>query len=120
MSPYVCLLAKNMISVAVTRAMALLIVVGNPEVLSLDPMWRLFLNYIRRNNGCIGAEMSWDHNEEVDVAGDYAGGYRNASTDDMNALTIRLQERALAKASVGDGEHDDDGGNVDRPWRDAE
>lgn len=101
--------------------MALLIVVGNPEVLSLDPMWRSFLNYVRRNNGCIGVEMSWDHNEEVDVAGDYAEGYRNASIDDMNALTIRLQGRALAGASVGGGEpDDDDGGNVDRPWRDAE
>ena len=96
-------------------------VVGNPEVLSLDPRWRSFLNYVRRNNGCIGAEISWDYDEEVDVAGDYAGGYRNASIDDMNALTIRLQERALAGASVGGGgQPDDDGGNVDRPWRDAE
>jgi helicase MOV-10 len=100
--------------------MALLIVVGNPEVLSLDPMWRSFLNYIRRNNGCIGAEISWDYNEDVDVAGDYAGGYINARIDDMNALTARLQERALAKASGGNGESDDDGGNVDRPWKDAE
>lgn len=117
---YICLLANNSASVAVTRAMALLIVVGNPEVLSLDPMWRSFLNYVRRNNGCIGAEISWDYDEEVDVAGDYAGGYRNASIDDMNALTTRLQERALARASGGGGESDDDGGNVDRPWRDAE
>ena len=120
MTPYACLPAENPILVAVTRAMALLIVVGNPEVLSLDPMWRSFLNYVRSNNGCIGAEMSWDHNEEVDVAGDYAGGYINASIDDMNALTIRLQDRVLARASVRDGEPDDDGGNVDRPWRDAE
>lgn len=100
--------------------MGLLIVVGNPEVLSLDPMWRSFLNYVRRNNGCIGAEISWDYNEEVDVAGDYAGGYRNASMDDMNALTIRLQERTRAKATARDDESDDDGGNVDRPWKDAE
>ncbi|KAF9648689.1 P-loop containing nucleoside triphosphate hydrolase protein [Thelephora ganbajun] len=107
-------------NVAVTRAMALLIVIGNPEVLSLDPMWRSFLNYIRRNNGCIGVEISWDYNEEVDVAGDYAERYRNAGMDDMNALTIRLQERIVARASVGDAESDDEGGNVDRPWRDIE
>ena len=100
--------------------MALLIVVGNPEVLSLDPMWRSFLNYVRRNNGCIGAEISWDYNEEVDAAGDYAEGYRNAGMDDMNALTIRLQERTLAKVTARDEESDDDGGNVDRPWKDAE
>ena len=93
----------------------MLIVIGNPEVLSLDPMWRSFLNYIRRNNGCIGAEISWNYHQDVDVTGDYAGGYINARIDDMNALTIRLQERTLARASVGDGESDDDGGNVDRP-----
>jgi len=100
--------------------MALLIIIGNPEVLSLDPMWRSFLNYIRRNGGCIGAEISWDYDEEVDAAGDYAEGYRNAGIDDMNALTIRLQERTRARASAGDGESDDEGGNVDRPWRDVE
>jgi helicase MOV-10 len=88
----------------------LLIVVGNPEVLSLDPMWRSFLNYVRRNNGCIGAEISWDYNEEVDVAGDYAGGYRNARIDDMDALTIRLQDRTLARISGRNGESDDEGG----------
>ena len=100
--------------------MALLIVIGNPEVLSLDPMWRSFLNYVRINNGCRGAEISWDYEEEVDMAGDYAGGYRNAGIDDMNALTIRLQERTLAGASVGAADSDDEGGDVDRPWRDAE
>lgn len=101
--------------------MALLIVIGNPEVLSLDPMWRSFLNYVRVNNGCRGAEISWDYHEEVDIAGDYAGRYRDARMDDMNALTIRLQGRALARASTGAAESDDDdGGNVDRPWRDAE
>ena len=100
-----------------------MIVVGNPEVLSLDPMWRSFLNYIRRNNGCTGAaEITWDYNEDVDATGDYAEIYNNAGINDMNALTMRLQERALAGASVTarGGESDDDGGNVDRPWRDAE
>ena len=83
--------------------MALLIVIGNPEVLSLDPMWRSFLNYVRKNNGCKGVEISWDYNEEVDVAGDYAEGYRNASVDDMDALEIRLQERTLARVPARDG-----------------
>ena len=90
--------------------MALLIVIGNPEVLSLDPMWRSFLNYIRRNNGCRGAEISWDYNEEVDVAGDYAEGYRNVGMDDMYALTIRLQDRTLARVSAAAAESDDEGG----------
>ena len=100
--------------------MALLIVIGNPEVLSLDPMWRSFLNYVRMNNGCRGAPITWDYREEVDVAGDYAEGYVNAGMDDLNALTIRLQERTLAKVSTTAAESDDEGGNVDRPWRDVE
>jgi len=80
--------------------MALLIIIGNPEVLSLDPIWNSFLNYVRRSNGCRGAEISWDYDEEVGVAGDYAEGYRSVRVDDMNALTIRLQERTLAKEGM--------------------
>ncbi|KAJ7931318.1 hypothetical protein B0H13DRAFT_1858158 [Mycena leptocephala] len=38
-------------NVAVTRAQALLIVIGDPDVLSLDPLWRSFLNYIYTNGG---------------------------------------------------------------------
>jgi len=78
----------------------LLIAIGNPEVLSLDPIWNSFLNYVRRSNRCRGAEISWDYDEEVDVAGDYAEGYRSVRVDDMNALTIRLQERTLAKEGM--------------------
>ncbi|KAJ3979873.1 RNA helicase [Lentinula detonsa] len=47
-------------NVAVTRAQALLIVIGNPMVLSLDPLWRSFLNYIYRGGGWRGKTISWD------------------------------------------------------------
>ena len=39
---------------AVTRAKALLIVVGNPEVLILDPMWRALIKFIIENGGYLG------------------------------------------------------------------
>ena len=39
---------------AVTRAKALLIVVGNPEVLILDPMWRALIKFIIENGGYTG------------------------------------------------------------------
>jgi len=42
---------KSRLNVALTRAQALLIVVGNPIVLSLDPLWRQFLNYIHVRGG---------------------------------------------------------------------
>jgi hypothetical protein len=58
--------------VAVTRAQALLIVVGNSNVLGLDPLWRRFLNVIALGGGWRGSAAedgtlgpSWDVNAEV-------------------------------------------------------
>ncbi|XP_072500468.1 helicase MOV-10 isoform X5 [Notamacropus eugenii] len=41
-------------NVAVTRAKALLIIVGNPLLLCQDPEWNLFLNFCKRNGGYTG------------------------------------------------------------------
>jgi helicase MOV-10 len=41
----------------------LLILVGDPEVLGKDPLWRTFLNYIRLRKGSTGKEPSWKANE---------------------------------------------------------
>eukprot|EP00798_Chlamydomonas_sp_ICE-L_P006128 gene6128-2734_t len=41
-------------NVAITRAKALLIVVGNPKVLSQDPCWAAFLQFVHRNGGWVG------------------------------------------------------------------
>ena len=46
--------------VAITRAQAMLIVIGNPHTLGLDPIWRGFLNYVRSCGGCKGEPISWD------------------------------------------------------------
>ena len=51
--------------VAVTRAQALLIVVGNPQTLSLDPMWRAWLNYVYQKGGWRGKEISWNPAESL-------------------------------------------------------
>ena len=53
-------------TVAVTRAKALLIVVGDPSTLSLDPMWRKFLTLIYRNGGWTGDEITWDPENEIE------------------------------------------------------
>lgn len=42
-------------NVALTRAKEVLIVVGNAEMLSLDPNWRTFLNFCTRNGGFSGS-----------------------------------------------------------------
>ena len=45
--------------VAITRAQALLIVVGDPEVLGKDELWLRFLNHINSCGGWTGKMLSW-------------------------------------------------------------
>ncbi|PPQ74162.1 hypothetical protein CVT26_006766 [Gymnopilus dilepis] len=100
-------------NVAVTRAQALLIVVGDPQVLGLDPLWRSFLNYIYLNGGWAGPDIPWDPKVDVDEAGGYDEAVRAAARLNMDELARRMESMALAEV-----EGDDDG--VDRPWRDTE
>jgi helicase MOV-10 len=55
--------------VAVTRAQALLIVIGNPDVLGEDEHWRTFLNLIKSRNGWTGEMPSWKLEEVVQAPG---------------------------------------------------
>ncbi|KAF9457927.1 P-loop containing nucleoside triphosphate hydrolase protein [Collybia nuda] len=68
-------------NVAVTRAQSLLIVIGNPTILSLDPLWRRFLNFIRNKGGWTGTKITWDPEEPV-------------SSDRMLFYDEELRERA--------------------------
>ncbi|KAJ7669407.1 P-loop containing nucleoside triphosphate hydrolase protein [Mycena polygramma] len=102
-------------NVAVTRAQALLIVVGDPDVLALDPLWRAFLNYVYLGGGWTGGNIAWDPAQPVDEAGGYDRTVRDAAQQDMNAFTRRMEEMTIAGV-----EADDDDTNVDRPWQDVE
>jgi len=42
--------------VAITRAQALLIVIGNPHILYNDPNWKEFIDYCKNNGGYIGCD----------------------------------------------------------------
>ena len=75
---------------AVTRAQALLIVVGDPDVLSIDPMWRGFLNYVYQNYGWIGDDPGWNTKEAVLEDENYAAAYRDAAAMGMAELMERL------------------------------
>ncbi|KAJ8087590.1 hypothetical protein PM082_006423 [Marasmius tenuissimus] len=46
----------HIFNVAITRAQSLLVILGDPNVLSLDPLWRAFMNYIYDNERWIGPE----------------------------------------------------------------
>ncbi|KAK1226913.1 hypothetical protein PQX77_010082 [Marasmius sp. AFHP31] len=106
-------------NVAITRAQSLLVIVGDPNVLSLDPLWRAFMNYIYDNDGWIGPEPMWDTEADVDL-GDYGAEIRERAKEDMNLFT-RMME-ALTLNGVNDAEEGGDGDdvNVDRPWAETE
>ncbi|KAJ8688671.1 hypothetical protein PTI98_013429 [Pleurotus ostreatus] len=106
-------------NVAVTRSKALLIVVGDPEVLSLDPLWREFLNYVHTHGGWKGAPPSWDTSAPVDGAGGYDAQVRELAIADMNDFTQRMEELTLAGSANDENAEALDAG-VDRPWREME
>lgn len=109
-------------NVAVTRAKALLIVIGDPNVLSLDPLWRSFLNYVHLNGGWAGPGPTWDTTETVDESGEYDQHIRAAAMTDMNLLARRIEGVVTenVQTSMASGDEDDDDANVDRPWRELE
>ncbi|KAG9001263.1 hypothetical protein FRB93_012190 [Tulasnella sp. JGI-2019a] len=111
------------LNVAVTRAKGLLIIVGDPVVLSLDPLWRKFLNYIHFNGGWTGRPPNWDTTAEVEDDPQAYMRERQARQDtDMEELTERLMN-----AVIGDGRGPTISGiqeveeqldtSGDRPWR---
>jgi helicase MOV-10 len=59
----------NALLVAITRAQALLIVIGDPEVLGEDKLWRTFLNYIKSRKGWTGKMHSWKTEEIINLPG---------------------------------------------------
>ena len=87
-------------------------------MLSLDPLWRSFLNYIHLNGGWRGPPPSWDPRAPVEENGKYDQGFRELGLADMNDFTRLMESLTLAGANNGE-DHDQDA-NVDRPWREVE
>ncbi|THH30849.1 hypothetical protein EUX98_g3344 [Antrodiella citrinella] len=102
-------------NVAVTRAQALLIIVGDPKVLSLDPLWRSFLNFVWNKGGWKGDAPTWDTDEPVGLGG-YDKAVVEETIEDMNGFAQRMSTMTLADVMVGL----DDEGDEDRPWREVE
>lgn len=102
-------------SVAVTRAKSLLVILGDPHVLSLDPLWRSFLNYIYKHGGWTGPHPTWDTEEPVDECGGYDKKIREKAEIDMNDFGRRIEALTLSRVDA-----EDQDANVDRPWRDVE
>ena len=99
-------------AVAITRAQALMIIVGNPAVLSLDSLWRTLLNYIHVGGGWRGKKIQWDPLETVLPSG-YDQQRREQAQGDTQDMLARL--RAFIVESTEDfaafGDIDEDGGD---------
>jgi helicase MOV-10 len=82
-------------NVAVTRAQALLIVVGNPRVLKSDPSWSRFLQHCSKTESCRGV---------------------NVVEDSINNIIDQLTELTIVDEDVEISEEDDIGieGTADR------
>jgi helicase MOV-10 len=95
-------------NVAVTRAKALLIIVGDPLVLGLDPLWRAYLNTVHVGGGWRGRPIPWEPDDPVNPDGGYDVDLRIRALNTSTALAQRLNEGADFDASE------------DRPFREVE
>ncbi|KAH9983175.1 P-loop containing nucleoside triphosphate hydrolase protein [Russula compacta] len=96
-------------NVAVTRAKALLIMIGDPLVLGLDPLWRAYLNSVHAGGGWRGRQIPWDPLASVNPDGGYDADLRVRALSDVDALAQRLLDEA-----------DFDDADEDQPFREPE
>lgn len=94
-------------TVAVTRAKALLIVVGDPATLSLDPLWRRFLVLIHRNGGWTGDEIPWDPENEIEDD-QLEEATRMGHLDNMQRFAERVEALTLDAVFEEPDDGDDD------------
>jgi len=125
-------------NVAITRAQALVIIVGDPDVLGLDPLWRSFLNYIHLEGGWTGRRIGWNPRDNVDrgigpsgatpAAGaeDYGARMRREGQTEMDELVGRVRALVLSQVPADEDDVQDASGverveaNADLPWREVE
>ena len=104
----------------------MLIIVGTPVVLSLDPLWRELLNYIHTGGGWRGKGIEWDPTEPIRPDG-YDRQIRDNAERQALDLISRLKSLIVENTEdlnlVGDfGDSDSDGeGYMDNGvWREEE
>lgn len=91
---------------AITRAQALLIVIGNPNILALDPLWRAFLNYVHSRGGWRGTSIGWNLDDSVGPDG-YEGEMKRKAEGEAEETMERLKSLIASKNEEG-SEHDFD------------
>ena len=82
---------------AITRAQALLIVIGNPLVLGLDLLWRAFMNYVHVNGGWRGKVPPWNTQEPIDTSESSYGEVENRFVAAARQAAIAEAEEELVR-----------------------
>lgn len=86
-------------------------------MLSLDPLWRSFLNYVHQNGGWKGPAPMWDTLAPVNESR-YDAQVRDKAMKNMNSFT-RMLETLTLNGVQADGEEGEGDVDVDeRPWND--
>ncbi|GJE86466.1 RNA helicase [Phanerochaete sordida] len=99
-------------NVAITRARSLLIVVGNPRTLGLDPMWREWLNFVHQKGGWRGKELNWNPTDPV-ADGGYDERTRTEAEARAQEMIQRMRAQYLHNYEPLEEQDDDDEGAVD-------
>lgn len=130
-------------NVAMTRAQALLIVIGDPDVLGLDPLWRCFLNYVHKSGGWKGRRIGWDPDAPVDrspprpprrkggktlesgTTGGYDEAVRRQAETEMDELIARTKGIILNSRPLDEEQEEDEEvrgmeAAAEQPWREDE
>ncbi len=108
--------ADSSLPVAITRAKALLIVVGDARVLSLDPIWRKFLSYAHSNKGWEGPDPEWDTSDADGDAGYDAEEEAKREMDELvERFGLALSTEDAEEAIGEDDEEEDLLVQVDKP-----
>lgn len=99
----------------------MLIVIGNPHILSLDPLWRTFMNYVHTGGGWRGTKPDWDPTQDVRDDVQYDADMRRRAEGEIEDTIARLRALIAEKSqdlgvNVDYGHSDSDGEEyLDRP-----
>lgn len=98
-------------NVAITRARALMIVVGSPTVLSEDPSWRQLLGFIGARGTWFGAgreEVADRFSRQSHWTNAGAGGASQSGQESDDALALALQPGGRFSSAMGSAGSDSD------------
>ena len=100
----------------------MLIIIGDPVVLSLDPLWKSFINYIHLNGGYKGKKINWDPVQPVNRDSKFDEERRKSGMSELDELIRRTKEMVMNGSDNSSGLREEDAfeGNVDKPWREDE